>query len=188
MFTWRMLVRLADHALEVDANFDQGLTLQSAVAAESKRVDTALRSGESMMASQRYDEAVAAVADFRFFADEEPRISAIIDAAYKTHLDRGKANASSQKWREAVQEYQKAVDLKPTSEATSALKKAQGDLQSFTNRSAADVALQQSAAFEQDKRLYRGLRSSGRSPRYTARPREGPDGRARAQLPEERVG
>ncbi len=145
--------QLAEHALEVDANFDQGLTLQSAVAAESKRVDAALRSGESMMASQRYDEAVAAVADFRFFADEEPRISAIINAAYKTHLDRGKANASSQKWREAVQEYQKAVDLKPTSEATSALKKAQGDLQSFTNRSAADVALQQSAAFEQDKRF-----------------------------------
>ena len=144
--------QLTDHALEVDASFDQGLTLQSAVAAESKRVDTALRNGESMVASQRYDEAVAAVADFRFFADEEPRISAIIDAAYKSHLDRGKANATSQKWREAVQEYQKAVDLKPTSEATGALKQAQGDLQSSNNRSAADAALQQSAAFEQDKR------------------------------------
>src|SRR5579871_2302159 len=144
--------QLTEHALEVDASFDQPLTLQSAVAAESKRVDTALRNGESMLGAQRYDEAVAAVADFRFFADEEPRISAIIDAAYKAHLDRGKSNASSQKWREAVQEYQRAVDLKPTSEATSALKQAQGDLQSFSNRAAADAALQQSSAFEQDKR------------------------------------
>ena len=30
-----------DHALEVDPSFDQGLTLQTAIATESKRVDGA---------------------------------------------------------------------------------------------------------------------------------------------------
>jgi tetratricopeptide (TPR) repeat protein len=143
---------LTDHALEVDAHFDQALTLQTAIAAESKRVDTALRSGESMVSAQRYDDAVNAVAAFRAFAGEEPRIAAIIDAAYKYHFDLGKANSADQKWHDAVQEYQKASDLKPSSESAAALKQAQSAFLTYTNRTGADAALQQSAAFEQDKR------------------------------------
>jgi hypothetical protein len=143
--------QLADHTLEVDPHFDQGLTLQTAVAAESKRVEGALRTAESMISSQRFDEAVAAVAEFRAFADEERRISAIIDAAYKFHFDRGKTDAASQKWRDAEQEYQKASDLKPTTDSANALKQAHAEFFSSTNRAAADAALQQSAAFEQDK-------------------------------------
>jgi len=140
-----------DHALEVDPHFDQALTLQSAIGAESKRLDTALRGAESMIAAQHYDDAVVAVADFRFFADEEPRIAAILDTTYKYHFDRGKENATSQKWHDAVQEYQKAAAVKPTSESTAALKQAQTEFLSSTNRTAAETALQQSAAFEQDK-------------------------------------
>ena len=143
---------LTDHALEVDPHFDQALALQTAIAAESKRIDTTLRSAESMVASQHYDEAVTAVADFRSFADEEPRISAIVDGAYKYHFERGKAAAAAQKWHDAVQEYQKAADLKPTSESEAALKQAQAAFLSSTNQAAADAAVQQSAAFEQDKR------------------------------------
>ena len=78
------------------------------------------------MRAQHYDDAVAAVADFRFFAEEEPRIAAILDTTYKYHFDRGKENATNQKWHDAVQEYQKAAAVKPTSESTAALKQAQG--------------------------------------------------------------
>jgi len=144
--------QLIDHTLEVDPNFEQGLALQSAIAADSKRVDTALTSAEGMMSSQRYDEAVKAVAEFRSFADEEPRIAAIINGAYKAHFDRGKAAAADLKWHDAVQEYQKAIEVKPTPEATAAHKQAQEEFQSTTNRVAVDAALQQSSAFEQDKR------------------------------------
>ena len=144
--------QLIEHTLEVDPHFDQGLALQSATAADSKRVDTALTSAEGLLASQRYDEAVKAVAEFRSFAEEEPRIATIINTAYKNHFDRGKAAAADQKWHDAVQEYQKAADVKPTPEATTALKQAQEQFQSTTNKSAADAALQQSSAFEQDKR------------------------------------
>ncbi len=144
--------QLADHTLEVDPRFDQGLTLQSTIAAETKRVDTSLHSAESMIASQHYDEAVATVSEFRAFADEEPRISAIIDAAYKYHFDRGKASATDQKWKDAVDEYQRASDLKPTSESAAALKEAQAEFVSSTNQAAAAAAVQQSSAFEQDKR------------------------------------
>lgn len=143
--------QLADHTLEVDPHFDQGLALQSAIAAESKRVDTALRSAESAISSQHYDDAVTALAEFRAFAEEEQRISAVINAAYQYHFDRGKVDATSQKWHDAVQEYQKATEIKPTSEAAAELKQAQTGFLSSTNRAAADAALQQSAAFEQDK-------------------------------------
>ena len=143
--------QLNDHALEVDSHFDQGLTLQTAIAAESKRVEAALQSSESMISSQHYDDAVTAVAEFRAFAEEEPRIAAIIDAAYKYHFDRGKASAADQKWHDAVEEYQKASELKRTSESADALKQAQAEFVSSTNQSAATAALQQSSAFEQDK-------------------------------------
>ena len=144
--------QLTEQSLGVDPHFDQGLTLQTAVTAETKRVDSALQSGESNIASQHFDEAVAAVSDFRNFADEEPRIAAILDAAYKHHFEQGKADVASQKWREAVQEYQRAVAIKPTTEANVALKQAQSSLQSSTDQTAADTALQQSNAYEQDKK------------------------------------
>jgi hypothetical protein len=142
---------LAGHTLEVDPHFDVGLVLQGSVADESKKVDAALRNAESMIASQHYDDALAAVADFRSFTDEEPRIAAIVDATYKYHFERGKADASSQKWHDAVQEYQRASDIKPTPESGTALKQAYAQFVSTTNRSAADAAIQQSAAYEQDK-------------------------------------
>jgi tetratricopeptide (TPR) repeat protein len=142
---------LADHTLEIDAHFDQGLALQGKIAEESKRVDAALRNAESMIVTQHYDEAVAAVADFRSFADEEPRIAAVIDQAYKYHFELGKADASSQKWHDAMQEYKTAADIKPTSEAADALRQAQAEFVSSTNRDAAAAAVQQSAAFQQDK-------------------------------------
>ena len=143
--------QLADHTLEVDSHFDQGLALQSKVAEEGKRVDAALRTAESMMSSQRYDEAVTAVADFRAFADEEPRIAAIIDNTYKFHFDRGKAAAAAQKWHDAVEEYKKATDLKPTPEAAGALQQAHAQFVSSSNQAAADAAVQQSTALQQQK-------------------------------------
>jgi len=143
--------QLTDHALEVDPHFDQALALQTAIAAETSRVETALHSAESMIAAQHYDDAVTAIADFRSFTDEESRIAAIIDTTYKFHFDRGKASAASQNWHDASTEYQKASDLKPTSESATALKQAQAAFISTTNRAAADAARQQSSAFEQDK-------------------------------------
>jgi tetratricopeptide (TPR) repeat protein len=145
--------QLAEHTLEVDPQFDQGLALQASIATETQRVDSALQKAESLSSSQRYDEAVKTVADFRSFAGEEPRIAAVIDGAYKNHFDRGKAAATDQKWHDAVQEYQKALDIKHTPDAASALKQAQAEYQTSTNRAAADAAIQQSSAFQQDKKF-----------------------------------
>jgi hypothetical protein len=77
----------------------------------------------------------------------------IVDKAYQYHFDRGQAGTAAQKWSDAVPEYQKAVSIKPTSEATAALKQAQTSLRSSNDQAAADNALQQSNAFEQDKKF-----------------------------------
>jgi hypothetical protein len=146
-------LQLTEQTLGVDPHFDQGKTLEDAIGAETKRIGAAMQSGESNIAAQHYDEAVAAISDFRAFADEEPRIGAILDTAYKHHFEQGQADIASQKWRDAVQEYQRAVSIKPNAEATAALKQAQGSLQSSNDQAAADNALQQSNAFEQDKKF-----------------------------------
>lgn len=143
--------QLDDHALEVDPHFDQALTLQTAIAADTNRVESILHGAESMIAAQHFDEALASISDFRSFADEEPRIAAIVDTTYRYHFERGKADGAAQKWHDAALEYQKASDLKPTAESAAALKQAQAAFLTTTNRAAADAALQQSSAFEQDK-------------------------------------
>jgi tetratricopeptide (TPR) repeat protein len=145
--------QLTQQALGVDPHFDQGTTLETAVTTETKRVESAIQSGQSNISAQHYDEAVAAVSDFRSFADEEPRILVIVDKAYQYHFARGQADTAAQKWSEAVPEYQKAVSIKSTSEATAALKQAQTSLRSATDQAAANNALQQSNAFEQDKKF-----------------------------------
>jgi hypothetical protein len=142
---------LTNHSLEIDSHFEQGLQLQKAIAAETARVESALRNAQAMISSRRYDDALAAVADFRSFAGEGPRIAAVINEAYKHHIDEGKVASADQKWHDAVAEYQKAVAINPTAEAQAALKQAQDEFQSATNRSAADAAVQQSSADEQDK-------------------------------------
>ncbi len=105
-----------------------------------------------MMSSQRYDEAVTAVADFRSLLERNRGSHAIIDSAYKYHFDRGKADASTQKWHDAVQEYQKTADLKPTSEAAAALKQAQAQFCIVQpTRPARMPPCSRAPRFEQDK-------------------------------------
>jgi hypothetical protein len=143
--------QLADRILEVDPHSDQGQALQASLLTESNRVDTALRTAEAMVAARHFDDAAAAVADFRAFAEEEPRIAAVINSAYKYHFDRGKGFESEQKWHEAAGEYQKASELKQTQDSLAAFKRAQAGFEVARNRAAADAALQQSSGFEQEK-------------------------------------
>lgn len=143
--------QLTDRILEVDPHFADGQALQASLLTESNRADTALRTAEAMVAAQHFDDAAAAVADFRAFAEEEPRIAAVINSAYKYHFDRGKGFESEQKWQEAVGEYLKASELKQTQDSLAALKRAQGGFEVARNRAAADAAVEQSSGFEQEK-------------------------------------
>lgn len=145
--------RLDDHGIEIDPQFEPLLSLQGSIAAETRNLESALHNAESSLMAQRYDEAVAAIADYRAFSGEEPRIASIIDSAFKFHSERGKSDAGSQNWKDAVQEYKRAAELKPGAEIDSALRQAQSELETATNRAAADAALRQSADLQEEKRF-----------------------------------
>jgi len=133
--------KLIDQIVDVDPQFQQAQSLQGNIAGESKAIDTALRSAESLAASQHYDEALAAIANYRSFADEEPRIGSIVNAAYKRHMDQGNTLVSSQKWSEAITEFEKAESITKTPEVVTALKKAREQNDAFQARQSADAAL-----------------------------------------------
>jgi hypothetical protein len=101
------------------------------------------------MTAQRIDEAMAAITAYVSFADEEPRIAAVVNAAYKFHFDRGTAFENAAKWQDSVHEFQQAFAINKSEEAASSLQKAQSGLQTFENRTAADAALRQSQDFQQ---------------------------------------
>ena len=138
--------KLVGQIFEVDPKFDQAQSLQTNINNESRTLDSSLTSAETSESSQHYDDAITAIVAYRSFADEEPRIAAIVNAAYKYHFDQGTAFAGSQKWQDAANEFQKAVSISGTPEATASLKKAQEQLQVSQSRTAADAALAQSEA------------------------------------------
>jgi hypothetical protein len=139
--------KLVSQISEVDPQFDQAQSLQTNISNESRTLDSGLRNAESLQSSQRFDDALAAITAYRSFADEEPRIAAVVNAAYKYHFEQGTTFLNGQKGQEAVNEFQKAVAVSKTPEATASLKKAQEQLQLYQNRQAADGALAKSESF-----------------------------------------
>ena len=104
-----------------------------------------------MKNKQQFDAALAAISAYVSFADEEPRIAAIVDSDYKFHFDEGAKFASSEKWQDAVHELQKANEIKKTPEGVAALKKDEQGLETANTRADADAALAKSADFEAQK-------------------------------------
>lgn len=142
---------LANRVLDIDSQFDAAKKLRSAIATETQAVETALRAAENLSAALRVDEAVKAVSRYRAFENEEPRIAAIVSTAYKYHVDRGKNDEAAQKWQEAIQEYQKAVEIDKTSEATASLSRVTVSYKVASDKATATSALQQSEVFAQEK-------------------------------------
>lgn len=141
---------LMGHILEVDPQLDPALSLQKQILDESRAVESSLHNAETLQAAQRFDEAVAAIAAYRSFSGEEPRVAAIVSAAYKNHFDQGTGFLNSQKWPEAVREFQKAGEIRKTPEATASLAKAQEGLRTYQAKAAADLALNQSEAYAEE--------------------------------------
>jgi hypothetical protein len=142
---------LSTRAVEIDSTFDQLQTLQTTISAESRTLESALTAGEGLKAKQQFDAALAAIAAYVSFADEEPRIAAIVDSDYRFHFDRGAKFASSEKWQDAVHELQKANEIQKTPEGVAALKKDEQGLETANTRADADAALAKSADFEAQK-------------------------------------
>jgi hypothetical protein len=142
---------LVGHILEVDPLCEFGQTSDKQVQTEVQKIENSLRNADTLTKSHRIDDAYTAIVPYLAFAEEDPRVNAVIHAAYSYHLDLASQAQSAGKWQEAVKESERAVQISDTKEAESLLTQARAGLQTFQNRSAADNALAESRNFEDQK-------------------------------------
>ncbi|HEV3041947.1 MAG TPA: hypothetical protein VHA33_29570 [Candidatus Angelobacter sp.] len=137
-----------DLVVNVTPNYKPAFDLQTEIFDENRKFDSDLQNAETLVASRRFDEALTAIASYRSFETEEPRIEAIITSAFSYHLNRARELSAQPDWEKAVPEFRKAAGIRQNDkEAASALKNAETQLTNMCNRQAADRALQQSKAF-----------------------------------------
>lgn len=147
--------RFCDTVADIDPFFSPGQALIGEVLPESNALEDALQSAGSAQAAKQFDQAYAFVLPYRAFAQEEPRVLAIVDAAYGYHMERGKKLEQSQVWKDAIVEFEKAASIKDTSEARDAAVNAQKQLVIALDRAAADKALGSSKDYIQQHNVVR---------------------------------
>ena len=119
----------SEEVLAVDPHFAPAASLHAEIAGEQRKVNSALQSAEALLAGKRYDDALSAVAPYRSFAGEVPRVDAILSTTYAFHFARGQAFAWNQTWEPAAVEFRKASEIRSGSkEAAAALKNAEVQL------------------------------------------------------------
>lgn len=128
-----------------------GEVLQNDVVKDQNTIQNALRQAESSAAAKQFEVAIAGIAPYRMFADEEPRIAKVIDGAYAYHLEKGRSAAGLANWPDAISELTKAVAAKDTSESRDLLANAREQLVIVQDKDAAAKALDDSKGFEQAK-------------------------------------
>jgi hypothetical protein len=139
-----------DQLVSVDPQYAATTALRTDILNESRKVDAAVQSAESLVAARRFDDALSAIAPYREFAPEAPRIDSIVSAAYAFHFGRGQEYSRNQSWEGAVTEFRKAGQIRTESkEAAAALKNAESQLEASRNQQGADQAIAVSNAYAQ---------------------------------------
>jgi tetratricopeptide (TPR) repeat protein len=117
-------------------------TLRREIAIEERKLQTAVGHAESLVLAARYDEALTFLGPYSALAAEMPRIDAILNSAYKYHMNNGQRLGGLEDWDQAVGEFRKAAAIRPDSkEAQAALNNASTQLQTQRDQKAAHVAL-----------------------------------------------
>lgn len=143
--------KLSDALSGIDTGLLAGQLLVDDVLQDGNNFDNALRSAESSVVAKQMDEALQSIAPLRAFKDEEPRVAAVIDAAYGYYLQLGKQFGDAADWSNAIKQYEKAVSAKDTAEAEDSLKEAHKQEVIIEDKAAAAKALATSQEFEQQK-------------------------------------
>jgi hypothetical protein len=140
--------RHIDRLAEIRPDYAPMLNLQAEITGDDSKCQAALKNAETLLAAQRYDDAVAALGPYGVFATEMPRMDAVLAAAYGYHSKRGQEFAARQDWEQADAEFRKAMAIRSDRpEAKAALDNALLQLTASRNRQAADQALLQSKAY-----------------------------------------
>ena len=138
---------LADATFDVDPKFPAALALHKETTLEWTALDTDLKTAQARLTAQHYDDAYAAARKYLSFLEEEDRVTAIVQADYKFHMDRGAEFASTDKWADAVGEYTRANEIAPSDASKAALAQAQSGQSTQQDKEAAESASVKSKAY-----------------------------------------
>ena len=136
---------------EIDSSFPAGQALAGDVMQASNGFESVLRSAESSVAEKQMDKAIGSLTPIRAFAGEEPRVAAVIDAAYSYYFQLGQQLSGTGDWENAIKRFEKAVSAKDTAEAEESLKEARKQLVILQDKAAAAKALESSKEYEQQQ-------------------------------------
>jgi len=146
-----------EQVLQINPQYAAATSLNTEIAAEVRKVSSAVQNAEASLAAKRYDEALAAVGPYRSFAPETPRIDAVVSAVYTVHFVRGQELGKNQSWEQAGAEFRKALEVRSDSrEAAAALKNAELQSNTAKNKQAAQVAIAQSRALADKAQFLEG--------------------------------
>jgi hypothetical protein len=143
--------KLSDAVSGIDPGFPAGQALVGDVLQAGNAFDSAMRAAESAVVAKQMDQALEAISPLRAFKDEEPRVAAVIDAAYAYYMQLGKQFGDAGDWPSAIKQYEKAVGAKEIPEAQDALAEAHKQLVIVEDKAAAAKALTSSQEYEQQK-------------------------------------
>ena len=134
-----------ERLLEVRPDYAPLLNLQREIAAEQKKLDTAIVNAQVLMVESRYDQAINSLGPYAAFASEMPRVDAVINAVYKHHYENGQKLAARQDWEKTAAEFGKAAAIRPErKEAQAAADNAAAQLETQRNQQAANAAVAES--------------------------------------------
>jgi hypothetical protein len=147
--------RFSETVSGIDSMFPQGQALAGDMLKDVNSFEGALQSADSAMTAKQYDQGYAFIVPYRAFADEEGRLSALVDTAYGYHLVYGNKLEQSEDWKGAIREFELAVSVKDTQEARDSLKNAQKQLVIAQDKAAADKAVASSKDFQAQHNMLR---------------------------------
>lgn len=140
--------------LTVNAEYAPLVNLKTDIGAEIRKLDAAVASAETAAGTKGYDQAILALGAYKTFATEDPRIDAIVTAAYSAHFNRGRELATQKDWENAVTEFRHASEVRDDSkEAAAALKDAQAQFAAAHDRQSAQRAIAESRDYVANKQF-----------------------------------
>jgi hypothetical protein len=143
--------KFSDILSGIDSFFPPAQALLEGVTKDINDFEGALRSAQTNLDGKQYDQAYQFVAPYRAFADEEPRVAAVIDTAYMSHMTQGNNFGRSGNWQGAINEFDKASGEKDTPASRDALKNAHVQYTIATDKAAAAKALAASQDYQGQK-------------------------------------
>ena len=136
---------LAENVRTVDPAFPQLGKLLAETDTQMQLMEKATAAAEGLIGEGKFDQAFAAIQRYAPFAPELPRVAAVVDAAAKSHREKGQDLMKESRWEEAVIEFQRSLDFKQDAQTAAVLKNAQSQLDTLKSKDLAQKAIENTA-------------------------------------------